>query len=50
MENNYWIVNEWLIFKPDFNDELDKYYNVINKYQKIDLSNNIHLTHLTFWR
>jgi hypothetical protein len=81
MENNYWIVDEWLIFKPDFNDELDDYYNIINKYkkvmfsnyvepliaiktnniyaggnkyvrnnfnQKIDLSNNINLTHLTF--
>ena len=82
MENNYWIVNDWLIFKPDFNEELDEYYNIINKYakimfsmynepliaietnniynieyednyiynkfnQKIDLSNNINLTHLT---
>ena len=83
MENNYWIVYGWLIFKPDFNDETIIYYDVINKYkkimfsdynnplmaiesnnqfkdkyygnyiksnfnQKIDLSNNINLTHLTF--
>ena len=83
MENNYWTVDEWLIFKPDFNEEFKKYYDVINKYKKIifsnyndplmsletnnkykedyknnysrsnfnkkiDLSNNIHLTQLTF--
>ena len=83
MENNYWIIDEWLIFKPSFNEDLTNYYDVINKYekimfsnyndpliaiktnnewnreylnnyiesdfnQKIDLSNNINLTHLTF--
>jgi hypothetical protein len=83
MKNNYWVMSEWLIFKPDFNVELDKYYNLINMNekimfsdysvpfiavknnnnynyysnsyfksnyfnQKIDLSNNINLTHLTF--
>jgi hypothetical protein len=83
MENNYWIVDDLLIFKPEFNEELTDYYDVINKYkkikfsnyndpliaieihnlyndkyikkyiknkfnQKIDLSNNINLTHLTF--
>jgi len=83
MKNNYWVVDGWLIFKPEFNDELNEYYDVINKYekimfsnyndpliaiktnnewnreylnnyiksyfnQKINLSNNIHLTHLTF--
>ena len=31
MENNYWIVDNWLIFKPDFNDKLDEYYDIINK-------------------
>jgi hypothetical protein len=82
MENNYWIIDDWLIFKPEFNKKLDEYYNIINKYSKImfsnydepliylfetnnkiiminynnyfkaifnneiDLSNNIHLTHL----
>jgi len=83
MENNYWIVDDLLIFKPYFNEELTEYYDIINKYkkiifshyndpliaietnnfykgeyennyvesefnQKIDLSNNINLTQLTF--
>ena len=61
MKNNCWIKNDWLIFKPEFNEVLTKYYDVINKYKKycknyfinkfskkIDLSNNINLTHLTF--
>src|SRR6056300_1588789 len=79
MEDNYWITDdECLIFKPEFNEPLDNYYDIINKYnkimfsnynepsfaiktnnlyinkhnnifvQKIDLSNNINLTHLTF--
>ena len=39
MENNYWIVEEWLIFKPEFNKELTNYYDVINKYKKIMFSN-----------
>ena len=39
MENNYWIVDEWLIFKPDFNEELIDYCGVINKYKKIMFSN-----------
>ena len=39
MENNYWIVDDWLIFKPEFNEELDKYYGIINKYKKIMFSN-----------
>ena len=86
MENNYWIVDDWLIFKPKFNEELTDYYVIINQYKKImfsdynnplisietnnqytdeyqtdtvfnifnifnkkmDLSNNLNLTHLTF--
>jgi hypothetical protein len=39
MENNYWIVDDWLIFKPEFNDKLDEYYDIINKYNKIIFSN-----------
>ena len=39
MENNYQIVDEWLIFKPKFNEELTNYYDVINKYKKIMFSN-----------
>ena len=39
MEDNYWITDdEWLIFKPEFNEPLDNYYDVINKYPKIIFS------------
>ena len=38
MENNYWNVDEWLIFKPVFNEKLTNYYDVINKYKKIIFS------------
>ena len=30
MKNNYWKVDEQLIFKPEFNKKLTKYYNMIN--------------------
>ena len=39
MENNYWIENEWLIFKPEFNEEMTNYYEIINKYKKVLFSN-----------
>jgi hypothetical protein len=39
MENNYWIVDDWLIFKPKFNEKLDEYYDIINKYKKLMFSN-----------
>ena len=39
MENTYFILDEWLIFKPEFNEELTNYYDVINKYKKIIFSN-----------
>jgi len=39
MESNFWIVNEWLIFKPEFNEELTYYYDIINKYKKVMFSN-----------
>ena len=40
MENNYWIVNDWLIFKPYFNFEITNYYDIINKHNKIMFSNH----------
>ena len=40
MENNYWIEEDLLIFKPDFNEELTNYYDLINKYNKIIFSIN----------
>ena len=40
MENNYWIVDDWLIFKPEFNKILtEEDYTVINSYNKIIFSN-----------
>ena len=39
MENNYWIVDDLLIFKPSFNEELTNYYEIINKYKKVIFSN-----------
>ena len=41
MENNYYIIlHKWLIFNPEFNEKLDEYYDIINKYEKIIFSNN----------
>ena len=39
MKNNYWIVDDWLIFKPKFNEELTDYYDIINQCKKIMFSN-----------
>ncbi len=39
MEEPYWIVEDKLIFKPEFNEELDNYYNVISQYNKLIFSN-----------
>jgi hypothetical protein len=40
MENNYWIIDDWLIFKPKFNKKLtEEDYTVINNYNKIIFSN-----------
>ena len=39
MENNYWSADDWLIFKPEFNENLDEYYDIINNYNKIMFSN-----------
>ena len=33
MENNYWIEDDLLIFKPSFNEKLTDYYVIINKYK-----------------
>ena len=34
MKQNYWIVEDLLIFKPEFNDELNDYYLKIKKIPK----------------
>ncbi len=36
---DYWIIGEYLIFKPEFNDSLDKYSNLLNKYTRLIFSN-----------
>ena len=43
MENYYWIVDDWLIFTPYFNEKLTNDYDVINKYNKIIFSNHMNL-------
>ena len=35
----YWIVDDKLIFKPEFNEELDNYYDVISQYNTLIFSN-----------
>ncbi len=36
---DYWIVDEHLIFKPQFNDSLCEYVNLLNKYSYLIFSN-----------
>ena len=38
MELPYWIVDDKLIFKPEFNEELDNYYDVISQYNSLIFS------------
>ena len=39
MENPYWIVDSAIIFKPEFNDSLDKYTYIISNCRKLIFSN-----------
>jgi hypothetical protein len=39
MDNKYWIVDDFLIFKLVFDEELKNCYDLINKYKKIMFSN-----------
>jgi hypothetical protein len=34
----YWIYNDSIIFKPNFDKDLDEYYHIINKYKKLYFS------------
>ena len=49
MELPYWIVDDTIIFKPEFNDSLNNYTNVISNYKNLYFSNyndpNIILKH-----
>ena len=39
MENNYQIYENKIIFKQKFNDNIDKYYDVISNYNELIFSN-----------
>jgi len=37
LEQHYWIIDKTIIFKPDFNDSLNKYKQIISQYPKINI-------------
>ncbi len=39
MDSSYWIVDDKLIFKPNFNEKLDDYYDVISQHNELIFSN-----------
>ena len=39
MDNNYWIYEDCFIFKPVFNEPIDKYVEIIKKYKKLIFEN-----------
>jgi hypothetical protein len=39
MEQPYWIISDTIIFKPEFNETLDKYIEIISQYPKLIFSN-----------
>ena len=39
MNKKYWIIDDKLIFKPKFDEELEEYYNVIGQYNTLIFSN-----------
>ena len=39
MNTKYWIIDDKLIFKPEFDEELEEYYNVIGQYNTLIFSN-----------
>ena len=38
MGNNYWIYENYFIFKPKFNGKIDNYIPIIKKYKKLIFS------------
>ena len=36
---DYWIYENKIIFKPEFNDKLDNYFDIISKYNELIFSN-----------
>ena len=39
MNNYYWIYEDSIIFKPEFNELLTNYIDIITKYKKLIFSN-----------
>ena len=39
MEQVYWIIADTIIFKPEFNESLNKYKEIISQYPKLIFSN-----------
>ena len=39
MQSNYWIYENKVIFKPNFNDDLDDYIDIISKHNELIFSN-----------
>ena len=39
MEGQYWIIDDAIIFVPEFNDYLDEYIDVISNYEILYFSN-----------
>ena len=39
MENNYWIYEDYFIFKPEFNGKMNDYISIIKNYKKLIFSN-----------
>ena len=37
--NDYWILDNKLIFKPKFNESIEKYYDLISNYDTLIFSN-----------
>ena len=45
--NDYWIHEDCFIFKPDFNEPIDNYIEIIKNYNKLIFSNHKHLASTT---
>ena len=39
MDKNYWIYEDSFIFKPEFNEPIDDYIDIIKNYKKLIFSN-----------
>ena len=42
-KKDYWILDNKFIFKPEFNEKIDKYYDLISNYNTLIFSNYIYI-------